>query len=61
MFKIFQLGVSKFDFLSLYPFCTKNFNEIPILPLTSKLKLCHFENNIILELKIKLIFFVQNK
>jgi hypothetical protein len=42
------------------PFRTENFNGMSILPLTPKLKLRRFENNVVLELGIKLTFFVWN-
>jgi hypothetical protein len=58
MFKTSYLGVSKFGFLSLRPFRTENPNGMPILPLTSKLKLHHFGNGIVLELEVKLAFSV---
>jgi hypothetical protein len=48
-FKTFHLGVSKFGFLSLYPFRIENLNEMLILPLTSKLKLHRFGNSVVLE------------
>jgi hypothetical protein len=60
MFKTFYLGVSKFGFISLYPFRIENPNEISILVLTPKLRLRRFENDVVLELGVKLIFFVQN-
>jgi hypothetical protein len=60
MFKTFYLDVSKFNFLSLCPFCIENPNGIPILPLTQKLKLCRFENGAILESVVKLAFSVRN-
>jgi hypothetical protein len=57
MFKTFHLSVLKFGFLLLCLFHTKNHNEMLILFLTPKLKLCRFENDVILELRVKLIFF----
>jgi hypothetical protein len=60
MFKTSHLGVSKFGFLSLCSFCTENHNEMPILPLTPKLKLRHFGNGVVLESRIKLAFSVRN-
>jgi hypothetical protein len=60
MFKAFHLGVSKFGFLSLYPFRIENPNRMPILPLTPKLKLHRFENGIVLDSRIKLAFSVRN-
>jgi hypothetical protein len=60
MFKTSHLGVSKFGFLSLCPFCTENPNGMPILPLTPKLKLRHFGNSVVLESGVKLAFFVRN-
>ena len=59
MFKTSHLGISKFGFLLLYPFRIENPNGMPILPLTLKLKLCRFGNNIVLESEVKLAFFVQ--
>jgi hypothetical protein len=59
-FKTSHLGVSKFGFLSLCPFHTKNPNAMPILSLTLKLKLHHFRNSVVLELGVKLVFFVRN-
>jgi hypothetical protein len=61
MFKTSYLDVSKFDFLSFCLFHTKNPNRISILLLTPKLKLRCFENGVILELGVKLIFFVQKR
>jgi hypothetical protein len=58
MFKTSHLGVSKFDFLSLCPFHTEKPNAVPILPLTPKLKSCHFGNGVVLELGVKLTFSV---
>jgi hypothetical protein len=60
MFKTSHLSVSKFGFLSLYPFRTKNSKGMLILPLTSKLKLRRFGNGVVLELGVKLAFFIQN-
>jgi hypothetical protein len=60
MFKTFHLGVSKFGFLSLCPFHTENPNGMPILPLTPKLKLHRFGNGVVLELGVKLLFYVRN-
>jgi hypothetical protein len=59
MFKTSRLGVSKFGFLSLCPFHTKNYNGMPILLLTPKLKLRHFGNYIVLESGVKLAFFIR--
>ena len=52
MFKTSHLDVSKFDFLSLCLFHTENLNGMPILPMTPKLKLHRFENDVILELRV---------
>jgi hypothetical protein len=58
MFKTSHLGISKFDFLSLYSFCTKNPNRI--LPKIT----CRFENNVIMEsdkIKITKNFLYERK
>jgi hypothetical protein len=60
MFETFYLGVLKFGFISLYPFRIENPNEISILLLIPKLKLRRFGNGVVLELGVKLTFFVQN-
>jgi hypothetical protein len=60
MFKTSHLGVLKFGFLSLCPFRTENPNGMPILSLTPKLKLRHFENGVVLESWIKLAFSIRN-
>ena len=57
MFKTSYLGVS---ILPLCPFCTENLNGMPILTLNPKLKLRHFGNGVVLELGVKLTFFVWN-
>ena len=61
MFKTSHLDISKFDFLLLCLFHTENLNGMPILPITPKLKLHRFENDVILELRVKLTFFVRNE
>jgi hypothetical protein len=61
MFKISHLNISKFDFILLCLFRTKNHNEMSILPLTPKLKLHHFENGIVLELGKIAIFCTEGQ
>jgi hypothetical protein len=58
MFKISELGVSKFSFPSLYLFHIENPNGMPILPLTLKLELRHFGKCVVLESGIQLAFSV---
>jgi hypothetical protein len=58
MFKISHLGVLKFGFLSLCSFRKENPNEMPILPLTPKLKLRRFGNDVVLDSMVKLAFSV---
>jgi hypothetical protein len=58
MFKTYHLSVSKFGFLSFCPFRIKNLNEMPILPLTPKLKLRYFGNGVVLESGVKLEFSI---
>ena len=60
-FKTSHLSGSKFSFLSFCPFCTKNPNVMPILPLTPKLKPRCFRNNVVLESGVKLAFFVRKE
>jgi hypothetical protein len=52
MFKTPHLGVSKFSFLLLFPFRTKNHNAMSILSLTPKLKPRRFGNSIVLKLGV---------
>ena len=54
MFKISHLDILKFNFFLFCSFRTKNLNKMPILLITSKLKLRRFMNNIILESGVKL-------